>query len=106
MTSMRRTVWLLGAPVRWALLGAIRLYQLTLSGVMGGQCRFSPTCSHYAAQAIKERGALAGSALAVWRILRCNPFGKSGPDPVPPRPVYDHDIPARPLGARGREARV
>lgn len=106
MTSVRRAVWLLGVPVRWPLLGAIRLYQLTLSGVMGGQCRFSPTCSYYAAQAIKERGALVGAALAVWRILRCNPFGQGGPDPVPPRRMYDHDTLTPPLGARGREARV
>lgn len=71
--------------MRWALLGLIRLYQLTLSGWLGGQCRFYPSCSQYAREAIKVHGAWRGSALAVWRILRCGPFTRGGFDPVRPR---------------------
>lgn len=64
----------------------IRLYQKFLSPLKGqGSCRFTPTCSEYAVQAITEWGAIIGLCLAVWRILRCNPFGKGGYDPVPRR---------------------
>jgi uncharacterized protein len=93
MTSVRRHLWTLGAPARVALLGAIKLYRITLSGWLGGQCRFSPTCSRYAEEAIRTHGALRGTALAVRRILRCNPFGRGGIDPVPPR-LGSHDTPS------------
>src|SRR5215210_7426238 len=86
MTFVRGMLWVAGAPARWILLGAISLYRITLSGWLGGQCRFSPTCSRYAEEAIRTRGALRGSALAVGRVLRCNPFGQGGMDPVPPPP--------------------
>jgi len=66
-----------------ALLWAIRLYQLTLASVLGGQCRFEPSCSHYASEAIERHGVLRGVRLAVWRILRCHPFARAGYDPVP-----------------------
>jgi len=65
-------------------LGAIRLYQLTLSPFIGRQCRFHPTCSHYAAEAIATYGVLRGSALALRRLGRCHPFNAGGYDPVPP----------------------
>jgi uncharacterized protein len=84
----RRAFGAVGAPVRALEIGFIRLYRATLSGWLGGQCRFYPTCSHYAEQAIRERGASIGTVLAVWRILRCNPFGAGGIDPVQ-RPAYD-----------------
>jgi putative membrane protein insertion efficiency factor len=87
---LRRTAWITGAPARALLVGGIRLYQLTLSGWLGGQCRFHPTCSSYALEAIRSRGAVAGSAFAVWRILRCNPFGAGGIDPPPSQ--YDTHI--------------
>ena len=93
MIGLRRALWIAGAPARGALLGLIGLYRATLSGAFAGQCRFSPGCSRYASEAIRTRGAIVGSALAVRRVLRCNPFGKGGLDPVPPRrtsrPVYD-----------------
>ncbi|HEX5937920.1 MAG TPA: membrane protein insertion efficiency factor YidD [Actinomycetota bacterium] len=76
--------WTLGAPARTLLLGAIGLYRATLSGWLGGQCRFHPSCSHYAEGAIRIHGAVKGTILATWRILRCNPFGRGGLDPVPP----------------------
>ncbi|MBQ0124583.1 MAG: membrane protein insertion efficiency factor YidD [Bacteroidales bacterium] len=67
----------------WLPIKLIRFYKLTLSPYMGRQCRFTPTCSTYAIEALEKYGLLKGSLLAVWRILRCNPFGGSGYDPVP-----------------------
>jgi len=77
-------LWVSGAPARAALIAIITTYRVVLSGWLGGQCRFAPTCSHYAEQAIRTHGAIKGSALATWRVLRCNPYGKGGLDPVPP----------------------
>jgi len=65
------------------LQALIRAYQLLLSPMLGGQCRFIPSCSQYAAEAIRRHGALRGSRLALWRILRCQPFSAGGYDPVP-----------------------
>lgn len=62
----------------------IRLYQRFLSPLKPPCCRFEPTCSSYAIEALRQHGVCKGSMLAVWRILRCNPFGGSGYDPVPP----------------------
>ena len=64
------------------MLVAIRAYQRWLSPLTGRRCRYEPTCSAYAAQAIREFGILRGSVLAVWRLLRCNPFSHGGYDPV------------------------
>ena len=63
----------------------VRLYQLTLGHLMGGHCRFQPTCSHYSIEALKTHGALRGTWLTLRRLLRCHPFGGAGFDPVPPR---------------------
>ena len=63
------------------LVGVIRAYQLVLSPLLPPTCRFQPTCSAYALQAVKRYGALRGGLLAAWRILRCNPWGGSGYDP-------------------------
>ncbi len=65
------------------LIALIRFYQRAISPHTPGCCRFTPTCSAYAAEAIERFGALKGSALALWRILRCNPFCRGGYDPVP-----------------------
>lgn len=70
---------------------AIRIYQKTISPDHGwfkslhprGYCRFSPTCSEYTAEAIEDRGFVRGSILGIWRIMRCNPWGRGGYDPVP-----------------------
>jgi putative membrane protein insertion efficiency factor len=83
VTPVRSLLRTLGAPMRWLLIGLVRGYRATLSGWLGGQCRFYPSCSAYAEQAIRTRGALVGSALAVWRVLRCNPFGRGGIEHVP-----------------------
>lgn len=69
--------------VRAALLGLIRLYQLTLSPWLGRRCRYEPTCSHYAAEALQRFGVRRGVWLAAKRIGRCHPWGRSGYDPVP-----------------------
>jgi uncharacterized protein len=63
----------------------IRGYQLLLSPFLGGNCRYQPTCSEYAAEAIRAHGTLRGSLLAARRIGRCHPWGGAGHDPVPPR---------------------
>ncbi len=63
----------------------IRGYQRYISPRFGGVCRFRPTCSQYAIEAIETHGAFKGSFLALWRILRCNPFSRGGYDPVPPK---------------------
>lgn len=69
---------------RIPLLALIRLYQKTISpGLPAGTCRFYPSCSHYGYQAIYKYGAIKGSLMASWRILRCNPFNRGGFDPVP-----------------------
>ncbi len=64
--------------------GALRTYKLTLSPLIGRQCRFMPTCSEYAAEALIVHGPWRGGSLAVSRLCRCNPWGGSGFDPVPP----------------------
>jgi putative membrane protein insertion efficiency factor len=64
-------------------LGVIKLYQDTVSKVLPPVCRFQPTCSHYAFEAIKKYGFARGSWLAAKRIARCNPFSEGGYDPVP-----------------------
>jgi putative membrane protein insertion efficiency factor len=72
------------SALSWLLLFALRVYRSTLSPLMGGQCRYIPSCSCYAEEAIESRGPWRGSALAVWRLLRCHPFSAGGLDPVPP----------------------
>ena len=89
MSRIRGVVWMAGAPARLFLVGLIRLYRVTLSGALGGQCRFHPTCSVYAEDAIRRRGAVRGGVLAAWRVLRCNPFGRGGVDRVADGPAYD-----------------
>jgi putative membrane protein insertion efficiency factor len=81
--NVRDVIWTAGSPLRWVSIGLIRLYRATLSGMLGGQCRFYPTCSHYAEDAIRARGFVLGWGLAAWRIARCNPFGKGGVEPAP-----------------------
>ena len=68
-----------------AVLAGIRLYQWTLSPYLGRQCRFYPTCSHYAFEAIEQHGLLRGGALSFARLGRCHPFHPGGVDLVPAR---------------------
>ncbi|MGN0217024.1 MAG: membrane protein insertion efficiency factor YidD [Bacteroidaceae bacterium] len=65
------------------LVAPIRFYRAFISPLTPPSCRFTPTCSQYAIEALHKHGPFRGLALAVWRILRCNPWGGSGYDPVP-----------------------
>jgi putative membrane protein insertion efficiency factor len=77
------------------LRGVIRLYQLVLSPILPPSCRYLPSCSDYAIEALASHGVVAGLWLAARRLARCHPWGGSGYDPVPPaarrrrRPVHD-----------------
>ena len=71
--------------VRTALILLVRAYQVTLSPLFSGCCRFEPSCSNYMIEALQTHGVAKGLYLGVLRLLRCHPFGKSGYDPVPPR---------------------
>ncbi len=74
----------LRTAARWILLALIRLYQKLVSPTLpSNTCRFYPTCSHYGYQAIYKHGAFKGALMAIWRVLRCNPFNDGGYDPVP-----------------------
>jgi putative membrane protein insertion efficiency factor len=70
---------ILSQPFIWL----IKAYQLLISPLFPSACRFTPTCSHYAVEAFKKHGLFFGLLLTFWRILRCNPYGGSGYDPVP-----------------------
>jgi hypothetical protein len=67
------------------LIAFIRVYQFLLSPMLGQRCKFYPTCSNYAIEALRVHGAVRGAGLATWRVMRCNPFSNGGVDPVPPR---------------------
>ncbi len=95
LAAAGRAVWRLP---RMALVGVVRLYQVVLSPLFPPSCRYTPTCSQYAVLALQEYGAVRGTILATWRILRCAPWGGHGYDPPrwfgEPRPelhVRDHE---------------
>ncbi|MBI5723677.1 MAG: membrane protein insertion efficiency factor YidD [Planctomycetes bacterium] len=67
---------------RLTLILMVRLYQWTLSPLLGRQCRFIPTCSSYMIQSLQKYGAIKGTLKGLWRLIRCNPFCKGGYDPV------------------------
>jgi len=71
--------------MKYPLLALIKLYQWTISPLLGPVCRYYPSCSHYGYTAINRHGAVKGTALTAWRILRCNPWSPGGVDHVPPR---------------------
>lgn len=82
---MRRAFWILGAPARLLVLALVRAYRALIAPMLSQRCRFHPSCSAYAVEAVRTHGAVKGSALALWRILRCSPLSLGGPDPVPTR---------------------
>ncbi|CAM5719989.1 Putative membrane protein insertion efficiency factor [Streptomyces tendae] len=71
--------------MKYPLLALIKLYQWTISPLLGPVCKYYPSCSHYGYTAIDRHGAVKGTALTAWRILRCNPWSLGGVDHVPPR---------------------
>jgi len=78
ISQIAHAVWCLP---RWTLVAAARAYQRTLGLLLGGRCRFEPTCSEYFIGAVEKYGAVAGSCRGVWRICRCHPFHPGGYDP-------------------------
>ena len=73
----------LGIMIRWLLVMLVRFYQVAISPMLPPACRYYPSCSNYAIEALERHGALKGSWLAARRILRCHPFRPGGFDPVP-----------------------
>lgn len=105
--------------VAWLLTGLVRGYQLIVSPWFAPTCRYYPSCSAYAIGALRTHGALKGTALAIWRVLRCNPWSAGGVDHVPPRrprpgrgpstthPGSEGEAEGRTLGSRtSRQARA
>ena len=81
--------------IKRLMIWLIRGYKRFISPLLGDNCRFYPTCSVYAMQALEVHGVFKGKLLAIWRILRCNPFGKGGVDPVPPKGRWKNDPPSQ-----------
>tara|TARA_B100000925_G_C21735381_1_gene356914 strand:- start:173 stop:394 length:222 start_codon:yes stop_codon:yes gene_type:complete len=73
----------MGNFLKFLLIIPIKFYQILISPLLGPRCRYHPTCSNYAVQAIEKHGAFKGSWLAFKRIISCHPWGGSGHDPVP-----------------------
>lgn len=86
--------------MRRLVLRLISFYQHALSAYWPGACRYSPTCSHYAQEAIETHGLLHGGWLGIKRIARCQPWGDEGFDPVPPRIGRAHEHDEQPASAR------
>lgn len=80
--------------IRAALIGFLRLYRAVVSPMYGQVCKYHPSCSAYALEAVQKHGAARGSWLAARRVLRCNPFSHGGYDPVPPVSARDPGSPA------------
>lgn len=89
--------------MKYLLMGLIRLYQWTISPMLGPVCRFYPSCSRYGYEAIKTHGSIKGTYLTVWRILRCNPWNDGGYDPVDPADRERHE---QAVAAREAQANV
>ena len=83
--------WLARFPSQ-ALILLVRGYQVVLSPLMGGCCRFEPSCSNYMIEAIAVHGAVKGVLLGLWRLLRCHPFGAHGYDPVPAKGKWKNEF--------------
>lgn len=71
--------------MKYLFMGLIRIYQKTISPLLGEVCRYYPSCSHYGYEAMSVHGAFKGTILTAWRVLRCNPWSSGGVDEVPPR---------------------
>lgn len=80
--------------LRWIVVFPIRAYQRVLSPAFGDRCKYYPSCSEYAAQAVVRFGILRGLVLAAWRLLRCNPWSHGGYDPVERQRLFKTRAPA------------
>ena len=78
--------------MRKILIACVRAYQVALSPLFRGCCRFEPSCSNYAIEAIAVHGCVKGVLLGIWRLARCHPFGKSGYDPVPLKGKWRNEL--------------
>jgi putative membrane protein insertion efficiency factor len=76
--------------VRALVVAPVRLYQRFISPGSPARCRYHPSCSTYAVEAVRTHGALRGTVLAAWRLLRCNPFSPGGLDPVADQRIFRH----------------
>ena len=85
---MKRAVETIQGALLAFFLAPIRLYQRYVSPALPRRCKYEPTCSAYAADALRELGVIRGSILAAWRLLRCNPFSHGGWDPVSDRTLF------------------
>ena len=85
---------------RRVALAPIRIYQRMISPAFPRRCKYHPTCSAYAVQAIESYGILRGAVLAAWRLLRCNPFSHGGYDPVSAQTVFRRPLPRTPDSSR------
>ncbi|WNJ96663.1 MULTISPECIES: membrane protein insertion efficiency factor YidD [Vibrio] len=79
------------SPLSWLVIGLIYLYRWLISPLLGPRCRFTPTCSRYAIEALKAHGFVKGCWLSGKRLLKCHPLNEGGYDPVPPNPRQDRD---------------
>ena len=85
--------------MKYPFLFLIRVYQKILSPMLPPSCRFEPSCSQYGYEAISKYGAIKGGWMAVWRVLRCNPWSHGGFDPVEQQRLFPLRRPLRPRGA-------
>jgi putative membrane protein insertion efficiency factor len=81
---MKKVLYYLHQGIIWLMIIPIRFYKYSISPLLPNSCRHIPSCSEYAMESLKVHGIFRGSVLAIWRILRCNPWGTHGYDPVPP----------------------
>lgn len=95
----RLAAWVVRASRRM-VLAPILVYQ-RVSPAFPRRCRYEPTCSRYAVEAIRELGAIRGTILGVWRVLRCNPWSRGGIDPVAERPIFRSAYPPASRAPRG-----
>jgi putative membrane protein insertion efficiency factor len=103
---LRKLIWAAGWPLRQLVVLPIRLYRVSLGKVVGGGCRFHPSCSAYAIDAIERTGVVRGLALSAWRLARCSPLSSGGVDLAPAGRTWRelHEAaPAPALGASGAE---
>ena len=91
--------------MKWLLIGLVRGYQLLISPLLGPTCRYYPSCSAYAVQALQVHGAFRGTWLAIRRLLRCHPWSPGGVDHVPPRRGHTHDASSPARAERDSELR-